>query len=52
MCAGSVLEGGSAVANDTLDLPKALFLHVREDCHVEDEPLEEGGDSVCSGQKH
>ena len=37
---------------DSLDLLEALFLHVGEDRHVEDEPLEEGGDRVRPGQQH
>ena len=52
MCAGPVLESGSAVAYDLLNLPEALFLHVREHRHVEDEPLDEGGHRVRSRQQH
>ena len=52
MRASSILEGGAATAYDCLDLSEELLLHVGEDRHVEDEPLEKGGDRVRSGQKY
>ena len=52
MSVGSVLECGSAVAYDLLNLLEALLLHVGEHRHVEDEPLDEGGHRVRSCQQH
>ena len=48
---GPVLEVGHAVADDGLDLPVALLLHVRKGRHVHDEPLEEGRDGVRACQE-